>query len=671
MGERSIYANGVLTLLLLVNLFGFYFVIDSYDLLRKETVALQKTLENQLAILQASRNVATAQGASPGQTAPSPSVLSHRSSRFANQEYRDPDAVDGDRLIIQTSSFTGNLNVMVNNDAACSQIWGFCHEGVAERNYNRPKEWEPLLADHWTFEVIPKTPEQKKEDPVGDEYYCYTIYLRPGILWHPTYDPVTKKQIPPKELTSDDFLFYWELIRNPDVLCTQLKGYWEKCKGVEVIDRYTFRVVWKEPYSEAETWTLAMNPMPRHYYQPDPEAAKRDPRAFAIAFNESPRNFGMTGVGPYRFDVWDKDRKQIILRRWEGYYGLKPHLQAIILREQSNPEAALIEFEKGVYDQMAIDHSKWKERTAGPLYYTVTPDPKTATADSIAHDEKKKKGLLPKDYQFERYQQNGSLWRYIGWNMARPLFADPRVRVALTHLVNRARIIEECYWGLASPISGPFVPRSSYYDSSIEPWPFSIEEGKRRLREAGWEDTDGDGRIDKDLDGDGRREKFSFTLTITNSNPVYEQIAQILKDDFGKAGIEMNIKSLAWPAFLQVVTDERNFDATILGWVGGFEGDPYQLWHSKSTAKGGSNFVHWINEESDALIEQGRITMDKEARCKIYHRFHRLLHEYQPYTFLCAPANLFAIHRRFRNIRIYQEGMPPLWVPKEEQRPMP
>lgn len=702
MGDRSPLVVLLLLALIAIQIASLVIKVGSDDKLREEVVALDRNVVTLLAEQRRQANatqsalealaarldqgVAVAPG-SPAASTEAPGASSDPSTdaatpgsergdptpkvQFANLEYRDPDAVDGGRIVQAVSTFTGNLNDMVNNDSACSQIWSVCHDAVAERNYDRITEWEPKLAESWE---------------VSEDGLTYTIHLRRGVLWHPVTDPLTGDRIEATELTADDFRFYFEVVRNPTVLAGFLRGYWMKCKEVKVIDRYTFQVIWGEPYSEAEKWALGMRPMPRHYYMHDreklppwpedfttaPEEVQKAYREFALFFNESKRNFAMTAVGPYRFAEWNEGEKRIVLKRWEQYYGPKPHLKTRVLRVQKNPEVMLLEFEKGQYDYVGVDHSKWKERTQGPDYVEVTGNPKTATEDSIAWDIKKKNGELNEmGYKFEKYMSDGFSWRYIGWNMKRPLFQDPAVRVALAHLVNRQRIIQDLYYGLATEISGPFVPRSAYYDHDIKPWPFDLEEATRRLEAAGWTDSDGDGILDKDLDGDGTREPFAFTLEIPNNRPIFQEMAQILKNDFGKAGIDMGIRTSDWTVFIQTVTDERNFDACILGWVGGLEGDPYQVWHSDSVAGGGSNFVGWINEESDKLIETGRVTMAMEERAKIYQRFHRILHEQQPYAFLVAPASLFAIDRRYRNVRIYKAGGPDWWVPVAEQKPVP
>ena len=130
----------------------------------------------------------------------------------------------------------------------------------------------------------------------------------------------------------------------------------------------------------------------------------------------------------------------------------------------------------------------------------------------------------------------------------------------------------------------------------------------------------------------------------------------------------MTIRRLEWAVFIQQI-DDRQFDACTLGWSMGWESDPYQIWHS-SQAKKGSNFVGFVNKEADEIIEKARREFDPKKRNEMYHRFHRIIHEEQPYTFLFTMNALVAVDRRFQNVNVYPMGLEPRewWVPLALQR---
>ena len=107
----------------------------------------------------------------------------------------------------------------------------------------------------------------------------------------------------------------------------------------------------------------------------------------------------------------------------------------------------------------------------------------------------------------------------------------------------------------------------------------------------------------------------------------------------------------------------------MLAWLLPIMPDPYQLWHS-SQADTGSNYPGFINAEADAIMDAGRLEFDDEKRAVLYRKFHAILHEEQPYTFLTTNPGLYAVDKRFENVRAYDIGLDAeeWWVPLADQR---
>jgi peptide/nickel transport system substrate-binding protein len=137
-----------------------------------------------------------------------------------------------------------------------------------------------------------------------------------------------------------------------------------------------------------------------------------------------------------------------------------------------------------------------------------------------------------------------------------------------------------------------------------------------------------------------------------------------------KVGVILNIVEMEWNVYTERL-NEWNFDACGLGWSLSYEQDPFQLWHSsEAQKKKSSNHCGFANAAADQIIETARREFDPEKRNALYRRFHRLIHEEQPYTFLVSPYSLTAIHKRYRNVKVYPLGtdLNGFWVPPEEQQ---
>jgi len=599
--RNSIFTGIAILVLALVIAVAVWFQVTAMDALRFQTENLMKQvneLRDKMEVMGRERpaaQVPTAIAATPTAAALPP---------FANREFFDPAAIPGGTMRDASAQDTQNMNLLINNDNILGELSGLVCSSLAERNFVHPEKFEPVMAASWT---------------ISPDKMTYRIKLRKGILWHDFTDPVTGKEWKDVEVTADDFKFYIDVIKNPEVDCAPARVYLDGIDKVTVINPYEFEVKWNKRYFLSEEITLGLTPLPRHLYHayPGPFDGKK--------FNDDDaRNRILIGCGPYRFDSWTKGQR-MILKRWEKYfgqrYGAMPPIKEYSFEIIKHPNTQFQALVSGSIDTLGLNPEQWVTRT----------DTKEFGPD----------GFIGK------YRYPGRRYFYIGYNLTNPLFKDKKVRQALTCLVNRERILKEVYYGLGRIVTGPFFIDSPYYDKTVQPWPFSVEKAKRMLAEAGWKDTDGDGILDKN------GKPFKFTVLQVANSPIQQKMLPIIKEDMARAGIEMNIQTVEWSVYVQRL-EKKSFEVCCLGWALSFEGDPFQLWHSSQADKPqSSNHVGFKNAEADRLIEAYRTSFDLQERIELAHRFHQLLHEEQPYTFLISPDLLLAENKRFHNVRVF------------------
>jgi peptide/nickel transport system substrate-binding protein len=227
----------------------------------------------------------------------------------------------------------------------------------------------------------------------------------------------------------------------------------------------------------------------------------------------------------------------------------------------------------------------------------------------------------------------------------------------MTLMMDRETILKKILFGLGTVVSGNFYIKSPDYNQALKPHPYDPAKAMELLRAAGWADHDRDGILDRD------GVPFRFEFLLSSGSKFGEQVATILQENLKGIGARMDIRKLEWAVFIQRI-DERDFDACTLGWSLSWESDPFQLWHS-SQAEKGSNYVGFVNEEADRIIEAARREFDPGKRHSMYHRFHEIIHEEQPYTFLFTREDLEAVSSRFRNVNLYPMGPQPRewWTP--------
>jgi len=425
-------------------------------------------------------------------------------------------------------------------------------------------------------------------------------------------------------ITTDDILFTYETIMNPGVDAARMANYFKDIERVVKIDKQVIKFVMRKPYFKFLEMVGGMPILPKHIYEfTDPEE-----------FNKHRSN--QVGSGPYIFEKWNVGR-EIVLRRNERYWGKRPKLDKLVYRIITNEVAALQALQSHDIDFMRPDPEQFANRSGD-------------------------KEFTDKFYCL-KYWTPGDGYRYIGWNQTSPFFKDRRVRLAMTHIINREVIISNLLKGLGHSITGPFYVFGPQNDPSIEPWPYAPQRAKELLDEAGWVDTDGDGLRDKDGIA------FRFSFMIVSQSPFHERLAKLLKDEAAKVGIEVILDPYEWSVFTERL-NTRSFEAVTLAWTGSIQKDPYQIWHSSQIESRGSNFVDFRNAKADAIIEKARQTMDADERNKLYHRFHQLLHEEQPYTFLLSRPSMRFLDRRFENVKPHKLGLDgeEWYVPKQKQR---
>lgn len=438
---------------------------------------------------------------------------------------------------------------------------------------------------------------------VSDDGMQYTFRLKEDIKW--------QDGVP---FTVEDVLYSFKKIQEPNPETLHLSNYYKDISKLEKLDENTVRFTYAKPYYRALEFCGGMPIIAKHIYD--------DGQNFSThPFNRKP-----VGTGPYELERWDPG-KQIILKRNENYWDTArfPQITKIVFKVISDDAVALKALKQDIIDLLDVSPIQWMKQTN--------------SADFNA--------------RFVKHQYYAPVYFYVGWNQRKPQFKDKKVRQALTMLSNRQAIVDKLIYGLAKVISGPFFFQSDSYNKKIEALPYDPVAAAKILDEAGWSDHDGDGIRDKD------GVKFEFELLVRTGNRTHEYIASILKEDFTKAGIKMDIIPME-RSILFHRAQTWDFEAVVMGWSSGFDDDPYQVWHSSQIEnekkQKGSNFVGFSNAEADQIMEKARATFDKEKRVEMYHRFHEIVAEEQPYTFLYANPSLLVRSARFKNVKIYRGG---------------
>jgi peptide/nickel transport system substrate-binding protein len=292
------------------------------------------------------------------------------------------------------------------------------------------------------------------------------------------------------------------------------------------------------------------------------------------------------GSGPYLLESWDRGQK-LVLKANEDYWGTVPTLKTVNILIVNEPSTARLMMEKGEVD--LID------------YAMISPD--------VLNQMEGKNDITivnSPGYQIDD----------IAINTEKEYLKDPKVRQALAHAVNYDSIIDDILLGGAKRIGG-IVPEGMFgYNADVTMYDFDLEKSKALLKEAGFDDG------------------FSLEIAISENNEVRKNIAVMMQSDFKKIGIDLQIKTLAWPTFLDLVTTGKH-QLALAAWTPDYADPDYNLWYfAHSSSKGpGFNLAFYDNPKVDKLLEEGRSTVDEAIRDKNYQEIQQIMSDEVPYIF--------------------------------------
>lgn len=447
---------------------------------------------------------------------------------------------------------------------------------------------------------------------VSPDNYEITFTLRHGLKWQDG-----------KPLTSKDVLATFKTITDPKTL-TPYSGDYLMVKEASAPDAYTFKVRYDRPFSPALSSWAALNILPAHKLDDTP------------LIKDNPLVTTPLGSGPYLMQSWTRG-SDVILKANPDYRKGEPYITHQRTRLITDQDAQFMELRAGRLDSMGLTPSQFTRLTSKPRFTSR--------------------------YEKYRYLSNG--YTYFAFNLKNPLFADKKVRQALSFATPREAIIRGVLLGQGEPITGPFKPGTWAYNNTLQPYPYDLARAKEMLAEAGWKDTNGDGILDKN------GKPFRFTVTTNQGNDQRIKTAEILQYAFKQVGIDMKIQVQEWATLIENTINPRAYEAIVLGWTMSVEPDPYDIWHSSKTGPREFNFIGFNNPQADRLMVAARETFDQAARKKSLDQFQEILHDEQPYLFLYAPYSLIAVHKRVKGIVPMPAGIgynsTEWYVPKEQQ----
>lgn len=443
-----------------------------------------------------------------------------------------------------------------------------------------------------------------------------TFYLRRDVRWHDG---------PP--VTAHDVKFTFDLAKDPATASLLGSAYMNLVKSATVVDSFTVRFDFVSPHAQALDgfwWP----PLPRHLLANVPPA-----ELMQAPFNRNP-----VGSGPFKFGEWRPTQSVTLVANPDFPAGLggRPKLDRVVFRIVPEATTMVRELINGSADMIG---------------YTLLPDQGSQIQNQ--------RGIQLRHYPSREFT-------FFAWNNERPLFADARVRRAMTLGINRGQIIEALLKGFGEPATGMIPPWSPLY-TPLQPLPHDPAQARQLLAQAGWADTNGDGIAEKG------GQPLRVMLTINSANRLHADIAQVVQQQLRQIGVDLQIRPQEFQSMLQQYK-ARQYDAVLANWsLDTFKVDPTPLFScAEARIANSANRTGYCNPAADRLMAQGLATTDEAQARQIWAQYSQILQQDQPITFLYWSEDLAGLGPRLRNVqtdvRSKIVNIRDWWIPADRQR---
>jgi len=410
--------------------------------------------------------------------------------------------------------------------------------------------------------------------------------LHENVLWHDG-----------EEFTSKDVVFTYKTLISPKIVSPYSSGF-RFVKSVKALGKYKVEVQYNKPYFKAlETWMMGI--IPEHIL-------RNEENLMSSKFNTNP-----IGTGAYKLDTleYSKNIKLIVNK---NYFEGRADIDYISFHVIADPVTRFLMLKSSSLDIGSIEPMAFERQ-------------------------------IEKDFfdKYNIYEEISHSYTYLGFNLRRKKFQNPKVREALSLGIDRDELVKILFFKHAQVCKGPFLPTSKAFNKNIKSPKRDISKAINLLKEAGYDSN----------------KPFEFEIVTSNSNSIRPYAAQIIQHQLKDIGVKVNLRVMEWQAFLNMVVFPKKFDTILLGWGLSATPDPYMFWHSDSDKKGGFNLVGYKNQKLDKMIEKSQSQTDREELYLIWQNMFKIIKDDNPYLFLYIPNVITAVNKQIKNIEPTSNGI--------------
>jgi len=322
-----------------------------------------------------------------------------------------------------------------------------------------------------TSDIIP---DLAKSWDISSDGHEITFYLQEGVMFHRDYG----------EMTAEDVKFTIERISDP-ASSSPFKDMWSSLKTIQVIDRYTVKIILKYQYPSLFTSLLPTN------------TGMIVSKKAVKAMNVEKFSFNPVGTGPYQFALYAPNNR-IELTAFSQY------------KEMSSSIPRLVFFVKD--NKIALE----EDMANGRLDVIQLPLVDISKLDSLSN--------------LNVITMAGQQTWWIGFTVNRSNMKNIKIRQAIRSAVDVEKIIDKAFYGFADRANSLLPPGLLGFWENAPVYRQDLVKARQLLKEAGIEDGF----------------KISLIMSPSRSGRI---ISENIKNDLKKIGIIVDIDARDINAF--------------------------------------------------------------------------------------------------------------------------
>ncbi len=485
------------------------------------------------------------------------------------------------------------LNPLYTNmwfSAITQQIWNCWAWDYDDQNNPRP--------------VLVKEMPSEANGGISPDGRVITLKLRDDIVWSDG-----------KPITSDDFVFTYEMVMSPKNTVASTFPY-DKLEKVEAPDARTVVMTFKEPFAAWQA-TLWHGLLPAHILRP---VFEKEGTIDTAEWNRAPT----VGCGPFVFKEWESGSFARFVAN-EKYWLGRPKIDEIFIRFVPDDASQVAALKAGDGDLGTF------------IAYSDIPTLEEANVQMVK--------------VFSGY--NEGWYFYLHPEKGHPALLDVRVRQAIALAFDRFSICKDLLLGLTQPAITQW-DNTPWEDPTLEPWPYDPERAKQLLDEAGWKDTNGDGVRDKD--------GVELVLTLgTTTRQIRRDVQAVAQQQLAQVGIKLELANADSDIFFGSYGEggpcaTGQYDIFEYSTVVSFPDPETADWLCSQIPSdenpAGVNWQAVCDEELDALFQLQATQVDPNERMQTFHKISRLIYEKVYWLGVWEDPDIWAIGPRLKNVRL-------------------